>query len=131
MTDTGPKKQIDQPSPATRKVADAIAMGLVNGRTVEEIASELETQGWKKADALEFVGKIDSLHKQAQQQRENQKGLRRGLIIHLIMGVIWITMGIAAMFGSSPQRDYTTISVAIIALGLIEAGWSIKQMRRL
>ncbi len=122
--------QQGEASQATRKVADAIALGLVNGKSVEEVAGELVKQGWKQADAVEFVRKIDEVRQQAQARREARSTIKRGLLIHLIMGLIWITIGVMLMVSATPQRDYSAMGVAVIALGAIEAGWSGQQLRK-
>jgi hypothetical protein len=126
MTQTDHEK--GEVSDSTRNVADSIAMGLVSGRTVDDVAGELVKQGWKQADAVEFVQKIDDLRKQAVSNQQQRAGFRRGLLIHLLMGVIWIAIGIAAFIAATPDRDYSAIGVAVITLGVLEAGWSSMQL---
>ena len=125
MVDSNDQKA--EVSQSTRKVADAIAMGLINGRSVEDIAGELVKQGWKQADAVAFVQKIDEVRKQAQLRHAADSQIRRGLKIHMIMGLIWIAIGIMILMNVTPQRDYSPMGIAAIALGVIEVGWAAKK----
>lgn len=113
----------------SRKVIDAIALGLVGGRSVQEIAEELTRQGWKRDDALAFVGKIDAARRQAEAAQKVKASLGRSMKLHMVMGVLWIAAGVMLMVTAKPERDLSSLGVAVIAFGVFEIWWVLKGVR--
>lgn len=108
----------------SRKVIDAIAAGLVGGRSVAEIAEELARQGWKREEAVVFVEKIDAARKQAEAARTVKASLGRSMKLHIVMGVLWIAAGVMLMVTAKPERDLSSLGVAVIAFGVFEMWWA-------
>jgi len=113
-------------SQAVRQVADAIAKGLVNGRSVDELTSDLESRGWKQDDARTFVTTIDQARRGAQKAVDAKPTLRRGLLMHIVLGILWIVAGVTLMLTATPQRDLSSMGVAVIAFGVIEGAWAVR-----
>ena len=117
-------------SKTVRQYADAVARGLINGRSVDDMVEEMVRQGWKKPDAKEFVSTIDRARRSAEQAAQRQPAVRRGLLMHLVLGVLWVTAGVTLMLTATPQRDLSSLGVAVIAFGVIEGVWAVRGWRR-
>lgn len=128
MDETKPNPQA---TPAARKVIDAVAMGLVNGRPAEEIVEELTRQGWQRDDAAAFVRKIDEARQQAHQASQARASLLRSMGLHVVMGLLWVVAGVALMVTAKPGRDWSSLGVAIIAFGVFEMFWFWKNWHRM
>ncbi|MEX2213174.1 MAG: hypothetical protein WD768_03535 [Phycisphaeraceae bacterium] len=113
-----------------RQYAEAVAQALINGRPPSEILAEMERQGWKTADAEEFLSKIRKATWEAERARDLRKSLGRNLLIHAVLGAIWVVLGVLAFVASNSQRDMRGIGIAIGTFGLFEFGWSLVNWKR-
>ncbi len=118
-------------SRGAREYADTIAAALVNGKPASEIIAEMTRQGWKRDEAAAFVKTIDDARKLAEVKAMERPALRRGFMVHLVLGGLWVLAGASLMMTAKPERDLSSLGVAVIAFGIIEAVWAVRSWMRM
>ena len=113
-----------------RQYAEAVAQALINGRPVSDIIDEMEHQGWKREDAREFVGKIQYASRQAQRMAQMKKTFGPSLLLHAVLGAIWVVLGVLCFVASNPTRDMRGIGIAIGTFGIFEFAWALVNWKR-